>query len=113
MNIDEMKVGDLKALMKVLSGNAGASGNIPDPEGAKRIVILQRGWIVVGDVSLRGDELLIENSSVIRNWGTTKGLGEIAKNGPTDKTVLDPSGTVRCHAMAVVAQIECNGAKWK
>jgi hypothetical protein len=78
-----------------------------------RIVVLQRGWVVVGRVAEESDkELRIEKSSVIRRWGTTKGLGELAANGPTNNTVLDPCGTVRAHPLAVVMQIDCAEGKW-
>lgn len=78
-----------------------------------RIVVLQRGWVVVGQVSQTGDELTITDASVIRTWGTTKGLGELALNGPLSGTKLDPCGTVRAHIAAVVFQMESDGAKWK
>lgn len=78
----------------------------------KRIVVLQRGWVVVGDMSESGDELLLSNASVIRRWGTTKGLGELAAKGPQRDTVLDPCGVVRAHKLCVVMQIDCEAAKW-
>ena len=85
----------------------------PDPaESAKRIVVLQRGWVVVGDVRHEGPYLIVTDASVVRIWGTTKGLGEIAADGPTSKTVLDPCGTVRAHELAVVMTIDCDAAKW-
>lgn len=77
-----------------------------------RIVILQRGWVVVGRVHAEGAETRIESASVVRRWGTTAGLGEIALNGPTKKTVLDPCGTVRVHELAIVAQMDCNEGAW-
>ena len=78
-----------------------------------RIVVLQRGWVVVGRVAEESDkELILEKSSVIRRWGTTKGLGELAANGPTNNTVLDSCGTVRAHPLAVVMQIDCAEGKW-
>lgn len=77
-----------------------------------RIVILHRGHVVVGRYERDGDEVTIRNASVIRVWGTTKGLGEIAAAGPTSKTVLDPCGVVRCHALAVIATLDCEASKW-
>lgn len=71
-----------------------------------RILVLQRGWVVVGKYSLEGDECILTDASVIRRWGTTKGLGELI-NGPLNSTVLDPCGTVRAHKLAVIMQIEC------
>ena len=61
----------------------------------KKIVILHRGWVVVGDVSQEGDQVVVDNASVVRRWGTSKGLGELATNGPLKNTVLDPCPTVR------------------
>ena len=79
---------------------------------SKQIVIAQRGWVFVGDVEKSGDDVTINNAQCIRRWGTTKGLGEIAKNGPTSSTVLDDMGTVRMHALAVVASLDCEASKW-
>lgn len=76
--------------------------------GTKRkIVVAQRGWVLVGDYSIEGDdEIVLTNASVIRIWGTTKGLGELALSGPTSKTILDPAGTVRFHRLTVVLVLE-------
>jgi hypothetical protein len=78
----------------------------------KQIVVLQRGWVVVGDVSRPDPDLvMVENASVIRKWGTTKGLGELV-NGPTAKTVLDPAGTVTAPLLGIVLTIDVDAEKW-
>jgi hypothetical protein len=79
---------------------------------AKQIVIAQRGWVFVGDVERSGDDVTINNAQCIRRWGTTKGLGELAKNGPQRNTVLDEMGTVRLHTLAVVAAVDCEAEQW-
>ena len=79
---------------------------------SKQIVIAQRGWVFVGDVEKSGDDVTINNAQCIRRWGTTKGLGEIARSGPTSNTVLDDMGTVRLHSLAVVASLDCEASKW-
>ena len=78
----------------------------------KQIVVLQRGWIVVGDVYREENEVTISNCSVIRNWGTTKGLGEIAENGATAKTVLDKCPPVSVHPLSIVLCMNVNEEKW-
>lgn len=77
----------------------------------KQIVVLQRGWVVVGDVTTADDHLTIENASVIRYWGTTAGLGELV-NGPTPKTKLDKAGTITAHELAVVFALDVDAEKW-
>lgn len=86
--------------------------NIEITKPVKSIVILQRGWIVVGDLSFRGGEGIIEDASVIRQWGTTKGIGELALSGPLEKTKLDACGTVRFNQGAEVCRIDCVQEKW-
>lgn len=78
----------------------------------KQVVILQRGWVFVGDLTREDNECTLENASTIRNWGTTKGLGEIADGGPTSSTKLDPSPTVRFNWLTVIGIIECNQKNW-
>lgn len=81
-------------------------------DSRKQIVILQRGWVVVGDVSIIGDDVTVTNASVIRVWGTKNGIGEIALGGPTKDTILDKCGTVRAHRASVVAYVDCDVQKW-
>lgn len=82
-------------------------------DGEYKIVILQRGWVMVGRFERNGSECKLHNASVIRNWGTTKGLGEIAEAGPKKDTKLDPcNGLVEFDYLTVVATISVNEAKW-
>lgn len=77
-----------------------------------RIVILQRGWVFVGNYEkLENGECILTSASCIRRWGTTKGLGELV-DGPTTKTILDLVGVVKFNELTVVASIECRGEKW-
>lgn len=77
-----------------------------------KLVVLQRGWNVVGRYHVDGEQVTITDAKVIRRWGTTKGLGELV-DGPTDETVLDPAGTVRAHVLGVVLTIDADGDAWK
>lgn len=79
-----------------------------------RICILQRGWVMVGYYHRDGDNCSLTKASVIRNWGTTKGLGEIAADGPKKDTKLDPTnGLVEFHRLTEVATILCKEDAWK
>jgi len=78
----------------------------------KQIVVLQRGWVVIGDVSKKENEVHINNAAVIRIWGTTKGLGEIAEDGPTSETVLDKCPPLTVHPLSVVLFMNVNEGNW-
>ncbi len=76
-----------------------------------KIVILQRGWVMVGRWSRDGDMCSLDDASVIRIWGTTRGLGELV-TGPTSTTKLDPAGHVEFHILTTVVVIDAEEAKW-
>ena len=79
-----------------------------------KIVILQRGWCMVGRFERKENECKLYDASVIRTWGTTKGLGEIAKDGPTSSTKLDKcNGLVEFDYLTVVAAISCSEKEWE
>lgn len=83
-------------------------------DGGIRICILQRGWVVVGKYSQIGSECKLTDANVIRVWGTTKGLGELAINGPIpEKTKLDPCPDVYFHELVGVFQMQCEASKWQ
>lgn len=77
-----------------------------------KIVILQRGWVFVGRFKKYERDCILENAYCIRQWGTTKGLGELV-SGPTSKTILDEAGTVRFHELTIVATIDASESGWK
>ena len=69
---------------------------------------------MIGRLERTGSDCKLHDASVIRVWGTTKGLGELAANGPTTYTKLDPCyGIVEFDYLTVVASISVNTEKWK
>lgn len=83
-------------------------------EGSKiKICVLQRGWIFVGKFSKEGSTCKLTDAYNIRTWGTTKGLGELAEEGPIkDKTNLDKVNDVTFHELTSVVIIDCNDKIW-
>lgn len=85
-----------------------------DITGKIKIIICQRGWVYVGYFERNGNDCIVRKANTIRLWGTTNGLGQIAKNGPTDKTKLDKCyGEVEFDYLTVVSTIACEESKWK
>ncbi len=78
-----------------------------------RIVILQRRWALVGVYSRDGLYGRLDHAAVIRRWGTTRGIGQIAGDGPTGGTVLDPLPRgAEFFEPTVVATFACSPDKW-
>jgi hypothetical protein len=77
-----------------------------------RIVVLQRGWVVIGRYFQSGSKCRIENGYVIRRWGTSEGLGQLAVEGPLAETKLEKTPTIRFHELTIVQQIDCEEKKW-
>ena len=81
-----------------------------------QIVVVEGGWVLVGIAKLTGVQsqtLELTGAHVVRHWGTTKGLGEIALDGPTKQTVLDKLGMAFVQLKQVRFTIPCNASKWK
>jgi len=76
------------------------------------VVVIDRGFVYVGNVECDDDWCVISDAQNIRKWGTTKGLGELVQDGPTDKTKLDTVGTVRVPMRAVISVIDTEANKW-
>lgn len=71
-----------------------------------QIVVVDRGFVYVGNVTIEGDCCRITNARNIRKWGTTKGLGELV-NGPAKDTVLDNYGEIIVPMRAVIHFVKC------
>jgi hypothetical protein len=80
-------------------------------EGDIKIVIVDRGFVYVGRVEMTDDMLVVRGAKNIREWGTSRGLGELV-SGPLANTVLDEVGTVRIPMRAVISLIDVEQRKW-
>ena len=58
-----------------------------------QIVVIDNGFVNVGDCSIEGQMLRIDGCKNIRRWGTTQGLDQLV-NGPLKETKVDPAGVV-------------------
>ncbi len=102
MNIDELTIGQAKEIAAFFGAKPAIEQQTPIEQGARYIVTMQRGWIIVGNVTKQGDYLSIENPSVIERWGTTEGLGQLAITGPTSDTRLRKTANMLTHELTVV-----------
>jgi len=88
--------------------------NSVEYNGDIKIVVLQRGWVMIGRFERNGSDCKLHQASVIRSWGTKKGLGELATEGKKKDTILDPcGGVVEFDNLTVVCTISVNEALWK
>ena len=82
-----------------------------------RIVVLQRGWVVVGRYSGKGDRGYLDGAHVIRKWGTEKGLGQLV-SGPVLEGRFAPTILDKCHGQVefllgtTILMLYCEGGKW-
>lgn len=99
-----------------LIGKAVLAQNTSDCNGSSipafGIVLTDRGFVWVGELSKQEEFVVITNAKNIRYWGTTNGIGELALNGPTSKTKLDMTGTVRVPYKAVLGILNTEKGKW-
>lgn len=77
------------------------------------LVVLPRGWVMVGVCEERDGKLFMTEASVVRRWGTTKGLPELANEGPLKDTLLDGKCEMEFPMSAVIAKMKCNVKAWE
>jgi|HubBroStandDraft_2_1064218.scaffolds.fasta_scaffold54694_3 hypothetical protein len=79
------------------------------------LVVMDRGFVLFGFIDGRhtAQWRTLRNCYVVRIWGTTKGLGELALKGPLPSTVLDRDGdVVRCNSNFFLRIIPCDNKAW-
>jgi len=82
-----------------------------------RIVVLQRGWVLIGRYSEKGDRGFLDGAHVIRKWGTEYGLGQLVsgpvKEGKYAPTVLDKcKGRVEFLLVTTILTLKAEADKW-
>jgi hypothetical protein len=107
MDIENLTLKQIKQLQSLFENNSKTEEDL-----GIRIVILQRGWVYIGKLKKKGMDCTLENAYVIRRWGTSRGLGELALEGKKVATVLDKAGVVNYHKLTEVANIKCDESVW-
>lgn len=116
-SLDGLDIEKIKHALALI-GEPVATSSAPSGPGTYsggsniKIIVLQRGWVYVGKFSQDGFACKLEEASSIRLWGTSRGLGELALNGPTSSTKLDKAGIVRFHELTAVNVIDVEDSKW-
>lgn len=82
-------------------------------EGDLIIAVLQRGHVVVGRVVEAGHEVVLRPAAVVRRWGTDRGIGQLAAEGPRPGTILDPCDEWRYHVLTDIGVIPCREEPWR
>lgn len=106
-----MEINQLVQLVEALNKPKAKKVVTPVEHGIK-IVVLQRGWVVIGNYVQTGEYVHLTKCCVIRRWGTTQGLPELAIKGPLSETVLDKSPEIRFHILTEIMSIKCDESKW-
>ena len=75
------------------------------------IIVQTNGFVRVGEVEkinhhIFGEVYKISDNSIIRNWGTQHGLGQLATQGKQKGTILDFEGITYIPTNKVVHFIE-------
>ncbi len=86
---------------------------IPQNQDNLRIVILERGFVYVGNFSDNGDTIRIDHARCVRVWGTSRGLAQLANEGIQSGTKLDDETTVEAPKSALIHTLVCEVPKWK
>lgn len=103
MNADQIKL-----VAAVVSALQPSQQSTEQRDFGQNIVVLDRGFVYVGDVKEEGEYLRITKAKNIRFWGTKNGLGEL-RNGPLPETELDEAGEILAPKRALIHLVPCTG----
>ena len=77
-----------------------------------QIVVLQRGWVAIGRFSQTKEQCHLTSAYIIRTWGTSKGLGELAFEGQKTNTKLDKCADLHFHELTIVLRMDVDESVW-
>jgi len=74
-----------------------------------RIWILNNHWCLLGTEIGQDDRTItIDNAFVIRRWGTTAGIGQLALEGVRSETILDKQPETTIYKNEITFSLKCD-----
>lgn len=111
MNIDDLTIGEARKLAAMFGPAISAPAGQTLDHGLC-LVVADRGHVWVGRVRTDDEWAYVADAQIVRIWGTSKGLNELANSGPLSGTKLDAPAAVKVSRRAVIALIQCEAGKW-
>ena len=72
-----------------------------------KILVLNNGHVIRGEVEEKDGGYIVNGAEVIRRWGTTKGIGELARKNNNASPIIDPlNGLVFVEKTSVIYMID-------
>jgi hypothetical protein len=103
MNIDELTIGQLNQLQGMIGG--GASKPLPTVEQKRAVVVVDRGWIFAGDLSITSDGYLrLDNAVHVFGWQSI-GFAAMLKDWKSSKVDLRAIDPVEVPLDAVIFRV--------
>lgn len=78
------------------------------------IAIVESGWVFAVNCpgAKLGEHIEAREARVIRKWGTTDGLAQLAIKGPTTETALELCSVISIPANKVLFLMDVTSAGW-
>ena len=113
MNINELTIGQAREIASMFAAQISQEV-APAHEYGLAIAVLDRGFVYIGQVKTNAQWCDISEASNVRYWGTKKGLGQLALEGPQPETSIDAVGLVHVPMHAVISIIPVKAvSQWK
>lgn len=110
INLNELTLTQIKEIQTMFGNVTIPTANtstLPRNLG-QTIIVLDRGFVYVGDTIIKGDFVYVSNCKNIRYWGTKNGLGGL-RDGPKAETKLDAVGEIIAPLKSVIHFVPCKG----
>ena len=109
MDINDLTLGEAKQLANLFSKDTAVNitAVFGKEEHGNCIVVLDNGFVYLGDLSTDNDWLYISKARNIRRWKGGHGLSWYAENGFSKDIVLDASGDVKAPICELKHLIRC------
>jgi len=78
----------------------------------KAIVVLERGFVFVGEAASDDKWIRISGARSIIRWGTKNHLAQLANEGPQPSTHLGDPADVKAPLGSLIAILPVDAAKW-
>lgn len=109
MNINELTIGQAKEITAMFPADTPVRGLV---DHGFCIAVMDKGFVYVGDVSTDGQFVRIKRARNIRRWGTERGLGQLALEGPQENTKLDKCGDICAPIAELKHLMKCEVLQW-